>query len=192
MPDLIGMDLRKGSARILPPPSKRPASVLSAAIIAGPASRLRAALTLQAKPRRSADAGSVRSVALWRMDIERASSNLYPIMTRQIGPGQQLRYRQAMTTHQPAGDARCTYAARRPTSIRTRSPVRSTITFIGVVDAFEAIGRGNSAYLVGVYGSGLSCSWLLNHDRAQRSWLSGSSGWSGYEQIRRLGHPPGI
>jgi hypothetical protein len=55
--------------------------------------------------------------------------------------------------------------------------------FQGVVDAFEAMGRGNSAYLIGVYGSGLCCSWLLNHDRAQRSWLSGSSGWSGYHRF---------
>jgi hypothetical protein len=52
--------------------------------------------------------------------------------------------------------------------------------FIGVKDAFDQMGRGQSAYLIGVYGSGLTCSWLLAHGRAARSWLACSRGWRGY------------
>ena len=47
----------------------------------------------------------------------------------------------------------------------------------------RAMGRGQSAYMIGVYGSGLTCSWLLNHNMAERCWLSGSRGWSGYERF---------
>lgn len=52
--------------------------------------------------------------------------------------------------------------------------------FRGVADGFKTISGGNSAHLVGVYGSGACCGWLLNRGLAQYSWLAMSSGWSGF------------
>lgn len=55
--------------------------------------------------------------------------------------------------------------------------------FRGVHDGYNAIGSGSPAYLVGVYGSGLTCSWLKMHGRADRYWLALSTKWSGYDSF---------
>src|SRR5258707_9786300 len=90
-------------------------------------------------------------------------------------------YRQAMTTHQPSGTPIYFTVDADFSPVQIAGPVSDY--FLGVVDAFEAMGRGNSAYLIGAYGSGLCCSWLVNHDRAQRSWLAGSDGLSRHPRI---------
>jgi len=56
--------------------------------------------------------------------------------------------------------------------------------FHGVADAFGAMGDGQSAYTVGVYGSGRTYDWLLAHNMAQRSWLAVSSGWHGHQTFK--------
>ena len=90
-------------------------------------------------------------------------------------------YRQAMTTHQPAGTPISLLSTM--ISIQTRLPGPSMITFKAWKIHSGAMGRGQSAYMIGAYGSGLTCSWLLNHNMAERCWLSGSRGWSGYEKF---------
>jgi hypothetical protein len=68
-------------------------------------------------------------------------------------------YGQAMSAHQPAGTPIYFTVDADFAPDQIAGPVSDY--FLGVVDAFEAMGRGNSAYLVGVYGSGLTCNWLL-------------------------------
>jgi hypothetical protein len=91
-------------------------------------------------------------------------------------------YRQAMRAHQPSGTPIYFAVDNDFDPDQIAGPINDY--FQGVGDAFQAMGRGQSAYLVGVYGSGLSCDWLLNHNLAERCWLSGSSGWSGYKNFQ--------
>jgi hypothetical protein len=56
--------------------------------------------------------------------------------------------------------------------------------FRGVADGFAAIGGGQSAYDVGVYGSGNTCAWLLSHGRVTYTWLAQSRGWGGYRTFK--------
>jgi hypothetical protein len=51
--------------------------------------------------------------------------------------------------------------------------------FQGVSDGFGTISRNNPTYTIGVYGSGLVCSWLKERNLAMRTWLSQSMGWTG-------------
>jgi hypothetical protein len=53
--------------------------------------------------------------------------------------------------------------------------------FRGVAHGFDAISSNNSAYDIGVYGSGNVCGWLLAHQRTKYSWLAQSKGWGGYK-----------
>lgn len=48
--------------------------------------------------------------------------------------------------------------------------------FAAVAQAFKA---GGDAYAIGVYGSGLTCSWLQTHMPLQYTWLAMSRGWRG-------------
>lgn len=57
--------------------------------------------------------------------------------------------------------------------------------FRGIADGFSTIGQGQSAYLIGVYGSGNVCSWLLDHGRCTFSWLAMSTGWGGSKTFTR-------
>jgi Domain of unknown function (DUF1906) len=58
--------------------------------------------------------------------------------------------------------------------------------FKGVADGFVTIaGNQQPAYLVGVYGSGATCSWLLAHHLATYTWLAQSRGWSGFKEFDR-------
>jgi hypothetical protein len=52
--------------------------------------------------------------------------------------------------------------------------------FKGIVDGFNTIATGSPAYRIGVYGSGLVCSWLQNHGMVSHCWLAMSTGWSGF------------
>lgn len=59
----------------------------------------------------------------------------------------------------------------------TSGPV--TQYFQGVADAFQTISSGSPIYKIGVYGSGLVCSALLNGGKASYTWLAQSMGWGG-------------
>lgn len=52
--------------------------------------------------------------------------------------------------------------------------------FRGIAAGFAAISQGAPVYLIGVYGSGLTCSSIRTQDLAKYSWLSLSTGWRGY------------
>lgn len=54
--------------------------------------------------------------------------------------------------------------------------------FQGVSDAFLAE-TGEPKYVVGVYGSGMTCAAVLDAGLAQRAWLAQSTGWSGYTKF---------
>jgi len=52
--------------------------------------------------------------------------------------------------------------------------------FRGVAEGLGAAGSGAFRYLVGGYGSGAVCEWLLTHGLATFTWLAQSSGWRGF------------
>jgi hypothetical protein len=62
--------------------------------------------------------------------------------------------------------------------------------FRGIADGFNAISQNAPAYQVGVYGSGLTCSTILNQSLATHAWLALSTGWQGHNfagwSIRQL------
>lgn len=58
--------------------------------------------------------------------------------------------------------------------------------FKGIADGFATIaGNQAPAYRVGVYGSGATCAWLLNHELVTYTWLAQSTGWRGYAQFNK-------
>jgi len=117
-------------------------------------------------------------VALWEWISNEISNFSYHEGFVQGSSG----YRQAMKAHQPSGTPIYFAVDNDFDPDQIAGPINDY--FQGVTDAFQAMGRGQSAYLVGVYGSGLCCDWLLNHNMAERSWLSGSSGWAGYKNFQ--------
>jgi glycoside hydrolase-like protein len=56
--------------------------------------------------------------------------------------------------------------------------------FRGVADGFSAIGVGNPAYDIGVYGSGNTCGWLLTHGLVKWTWMALSTGWGGFKTFK--------
>lgn len=56
--------------------------------------------------------------------------------------------------------------------------------FQGIADAI-ANPSGDPTYEVGVYGSGATCSAILDAGLARRAWLAQSSGWSGYTKFKK-------
>jgi hypothetical protein len=52
--------------------------------------------------------------------------------------------------------------------------------FRGIADGFATISRGAPGYLIGVYGSGLTCSSILTQGLVKYSWLALATGWQGY------------
>jgi hypothetical protein len=57
--------------------------------------------------------------------------------------------------------------------------------FRGVHAGYKAIAQqGPSTFLVGVYGSGRTCEWLLKHQLVTHTWLAMSSKWSGYDTFK--------
>jgi hypothetical protein len=55
--------------------------------------------------------------------------------------------------------------------------------FQGIQAGFNTISADNPVYPIGAYGSGLVCNWLLTHQLAKYTWLSGSTGWQGYSSF---------
>jgi hypothetical protein len=91
-------------------------------------------------------------------------------------------YKQAMDVHQPSGTPIYFAVDNDFDAKQIVGPINDY--FQGVADAFKAMGKGQSAFTIGVYGSGLTCSWLLNHKMTARSWLAVSSGWQGHGMFK--------
>ncbi|WP_449433777.1 glycoside hydrolase domain-containing protein [Pseudomonas putida] len=66
----------------------------------------------------------------------------------------------------------------------TAAEIRDQIIpyFQGVVDAF-ARHTGEPDYVIGVYGSGATCTALLDAGLARRAWLAQATGWAGYAKF---------
>jgi len=84
-------------------------------------------------------------------------------------------YNQARNTHQPAGTPIYFAVDGDFSAAQIAGPIADYFT--GVAQAFDLMGDGTSVYQIGVYGSGLCCSWLLDHQLATYTWLAGSTGW---------------
>jgi Domain of unknown function (DUF1906) len=91
-------------------------------------------------------------------------------------------YKQAMNALQPAGTPIYFAVDDDFSAAQISGPINDY--FQGVADAFNAFGKGASAYLVGVYGSGRACDWLVGHNKAARSWLARSPGWAGHDTYK--------
>jgi hypothetical protein len=93
-------------------------------------------------------------------------------------------YHAAMLIGQPAGSA--IYFAVDFDASQMAISGAITDYFRGVADGFDTMSANMAAlYKVGVYGSGATCSWLLNHGLAKYSWLAQSTGWAGYQSFTR-------
>jgi hypothetical protein len=88
-------------------------------------------------------------------------------------------YRQAMNAHQTAGTPIYFAVDSDFDPNQITGPINDY--FRGVADAFKAMGGGQSAYTLGVYGSGRTCDWLLGHNMVQRSWMAVSPKWTGHD-----------
>jgi hypothetical protein len=56
--------------------------------------------------------------------------------------------------------------------------------FQGVSDAFALLSGGNPSYRIGVYGSGLTCDWLLAHGHVTHTWLAHAPKWRGADTFK--------
>jgi hypothetical protein len=174
MSDLIGMDCAKDCTNF--------ATVIKNARVGfvgryyrWPASSYKP-LTYKEASMLSAEGLSV--VALWEWTSDKISNFSYHDGFDQGSSA----YRQAMNTHQPA-DTPIYFAVDadfKPDEIA--GPINDY--FQGVADAFKAMGKGQSAYTIGVYGSGRTCAWLLSHNKVERSWLAVSSKWTGHDTFK--------
>ncbi len=61
-----------------------------------------------------------------------------------------------------------------------------TAYFQGIVDAFNTISLHQPIYPIGVYGSGLICSSLLNAGAVQFTWLAQSMGFRGSKAFKNF------
>jgi len=93
-------------------------------------------------------------------------------------------YKQAMQAHQPAGTPIYFAVDFDFSSSQIAGPISDY--FSGVRAAFVAMGGGAVAYVIGVYGSGRSCDWLLSHGKVERTWLAMSTGWAGYDNFTKF------
>jgi Domain of unknown function (DUF1906) len=123
-------------------------------------------------------ASGVKLVAVWEAQGDKLAS-----FSHQCGVDDSTRaYRLATTVGQPGGTP--IYFA--VDFDAAQSAVAGAIHdyFQGVADGFAAISRNNSAYLIGVYGSGLVCSWLKGRNLVTHTWLSQSMGWAGSKNFK--------
>jgi hypothetical protein len=92
----------------------------------------------------------------------------------------QRAWTQAQAVGQPAGTAiyfAVDYDA-------PNAAIRGAIgSYFGAVATVLA--RQPRTYLVGIYGSGRSCDWMLTQGLAQRTWLAGATGWAGHRAFSR-------
>ena len=59
--------------------------------------------------------------------------------------------------------------------------------FAGIRDAFVLASKRATCYMIGVYGSGRCCSYLIEKQLARLSWLSQSTGFSGSAAFKAAG-----
>lgn len=86
-------------------------------------------------------------------------------------------FRMAQQIGQPAGSAIYFAVDYDATEADIAGPVSDY--FAGVKAAFAAASGGEPPYAIGVYGSGLCCSTLVDKQLASLAWLSQSSGFAG-------------
>jgi hypothetical protein len=123
-------------------------------------------------------AAGVKIVAVWEAQADTISS-----FSHQIGVDDSTSaYRLATTVGQPGGTP--IYFAVDVDVVQSvvAGPIHDY--FLGIADGFAAISHNNPAYLVGVYGSGLVCSWLKGRNLATHTWLSQSMGWTGSRDFK--------
>jgi hypothetical protein len=81
---------------------------------------------------------------------------------------------QALKAHQPAGT---------PIYFAVDYDAPAPDIAGGIADYFRGIQHAidslKAGYLIGVYGSGRTCSWLLRHGAASHTWLANASKWAG-------------
>ena len=87
-------------------------------------------------------------------------------------------YKQALLVGQPAGTA--IYFAVDYDCSPEELAGSINDYFSAVAAAFAAMGHGNSAYSIGVYGSAQACAWLSGHGLVTKTWLAMSTGWAGF------------
>ncbi|MEG8024371.1 DUF1906 domain-containing protein [Sphingomonas aurantiaca] len=94
---------------------------------------------------------------------------------------------QALKAHQPPGTP--IYFAVDFDASSSDVSGRIADYFKGVQHAIDSLKAG---YVVGVYGSGRTCAWLLAHGGASRTWLADARKWAGYDTFTewhvRQGH----
>jgi hypothetical protein len=139
-----------------------------------PASRYKALSFLEAS---TLSRAGLSIIALWEWASDKISNFSYHDGFDQGTSA----YRQAMKAQQPSNTP--IYFA--VDSDFNNNEISGPISdyFTGAKDAFDRMGGGQSAYLIGVYGSGLTCSWLLAHGKVTRSWLAVSTKWQGYSSF---------
>lgn len=86
-------------------------------------------------------------------------------------------FNQALKAHQPPGTP--IYFA--VDDDYDTAAIAGTISdyFRGVSDAFALLSAGGPTYRIGVYGSGLTCDWLVAHSQVTHTWLAHAPKWRG-------------
>jgi hypothetical protein len=171
MPDLIGMDCAKDCTNFA-------AAIKNAGVsfvgryYRWPASSYK---PLTYKEALALSTAGLFVVALWEWASDKITNFSYHDGFDQGSSA----YKQAMDAHQPANTPVYFAVDSDFSPNQIAGPINDY--FQGVADAFKAMGKGQSAYTIGVYGSGRTCGWLLNHSKVGCSWLAVSRKWSGHD-----------
>jgi hypothetical protein len=129
---------------------------------------------LTANEARALSAAGLDIVSIW----ESASDNVAHFShTTGLDEGTSA-YKQAMLVGQPAGTPIYFAVDFDCSDKEVAGPINDY--FQAIASAFSAMGHGNSAYSVGVYGSGRACTWLTAQGLADFTWLAMSTGWNGF------------
>jgi hypothetical protein len=126
---------------------------------------------------RAISASGLLIVALWESNSAAPEHFSY---TTGVDEGTSA-YKQAMNTGQPAGTPIFFAVDFDCSNMQIAGSVNDY--FRGIAHGFDAIGSSSPAYIVGVYGSGNACGWLVAHQRVSFTWLAQSRGWGGYNSF---------
>ena len=110
---------------------------------------------LAAKEARTISASGLMLVALWESNSAVSEHFSY---TTGVDEGTSA-YKQAMNTGQPARTPIYFAVDFDCSNLQIAGAINDY--FRGVAHGFDAIGSGNAAYGIGIYGSGNACGWLL-------------------------------
>jgi len=113
-------------------------------------------------------------VALWESASDKADHFAY---SSGVDEGTSA-YRQALLSGQPRGTPIYFAVDFDASSTQIAGPILDY--FKGIADGFNTISGNAPAFKVGVYGSGLVCAWLKNHNLVTHTWLAMSRKWAGF------------